>query len=66
MEDKLVFTFLGLLAAVTTAGVLGIVVHDMGFDDVVVRANALTSAGLIGISLAGNVLLTAKKSAQEP
>ena len=60
MEDKLVFTFLGLLTAVTAAGFLAIVVHEFGVDDVVIRANALTSAGLIGISLAGNVLLTSK------
>ena len=60
MEDRIVFIFLGLLTAVTTAGMLGIVVHDMGIDDVVTRANALTSAGLIGVSLAGNVLLTSK------
>ena len=58
MEDKLVLIFLGLLAAVATAGVLGIVVDNLGFDFVVIRANALTSAGLIGVSLAGNVLLT--------
>lgn len=60
MEDKLVLIFLGLLAAVATAGVLGIVVGNLGFDFVVIRANALTSAGLIGVSLAGNVLLTSK------
>lgn len=60
MEDKLVLIFLGLLAAVATAGVLGIVVDNLGFDFVIIRANALASAGLIGVSLAGNVLLTSK------
>ena len=60
MEDKIVFIFLGLLTAVVTAGMLGIAVDHLGFDFVVIRANALTSAGLIGVSLAGNVLLTSK------
>jgi len=58
MEEKFVFAFLGLLTAVATAAVLGVTMDNLGFDFGFIRANALTSAGLVGVGLASDVLLT--------